>query len=68
MQNNQKPKVRQNLAYLFGIGTVVYFFVGLWGHIFYGVTIAVPEQLVYLTTAIVLFYFGTEAGKEKPDG
>lgn len=68
MENkNLKPKVRQNLAYLFGIGLVAYFFLSLAGKIFYGIDISVPTEFITLTTAVVLFYFGTEAGKEKPE-
>lgn len=64
---NTKSKVRQILAYLFGGGTVAYFFVSLFGKIAYGVDISVPTELVTLTAAVVAFYFGTEAGKEKPE-
>jgi len=66
MENN-KSKVRQVLAYLFGGGVVAYFFVSLFGKIVYGVEVVVPTELITLAAAIIAFYFGTEAGKEKPE-
>jgi len=65
--NNNKSKVRPILAYLFGGGVVAYFFVSLFGKIAYGTEISVPTELITLAAAVIAFYFGTEAGKEKPE-
>ena len=67
MPNNIKVRVRERLAYLFGGGLIAYFFVSLIGKIACGVEIIVPNELVILVTAVLAFYFGTEAGKEKPE-
>ena len=70
-QNNRKGKVRERLAYMFGGGIVAYFFTRL---IIAVSGIQIPDSIAgdlqafaSVATAVVVFYFGAETGKEKPE-
>lgn len=57
MNEEFRAKVRRNLAYIFGFGTMGYFGVGVVNDILLGNPVVVPDTLIVLTTAIVTFYF-----------
>ena len=61
MPNNDKPFtkvwVQAILAFGFGFGTIAYMFVFR----------QMPEALMTITGMIIAFYFGQQAGKEKPE-
>lgn len=67
MENsNRKSRVRERLAYIFAatlVGTVAAYIVGK----LYGVEIEVPIVITTTMGNILIFYFGGESGKEKPE-
>ena len=69
MNNNNglRAKVREKLAYIFAftlVGLLASYVVGK----VYGFDIEVPAVITTTMGNILIFYFGGESGREKPEG
>lgn len=65
-ENNRRGRVRENLAYIFAftlVGALAAYVVGK----IYGIDIEVPAVITTTMSNILIFYFGTKAGSEKPE-
>jgi len=66
VENNRRGRVRERLAYSFAatlIGAVAAYIIGKC----FGIDIEVPAVITTTMGNILIFYFGTKAGSEKPE-
>lgn len=66
--DNRRPRVRENLAYMFGFALIGEVAAVIYGK-FVGVQVASTEVLMLggVMAVILLFYFAGEQAREKPE-
>lgn len=64
--NNRRGRVRERLTYLFActlVGAVAVYIIGK----IYGIEVEVPIVITTTMGNILIFWFGGESGREKPE-
>lgn len=65
--NDRRARVRERLAYIFAftlVGLLVGYVVGK----IYGIELEIPAVITTTMGNILIFYYGGESGREKPEG